>query len=105
MRRLDRCLSPLPGQLLAHRRDAVISLLGRHRARDVRVFGSVARGEDTFDSDIDLLIDFDEDASIFDAGGLLEDLEDLLSPFHVDVVSAGGLLPRDEHILVEARPI
>ncbi len=105
LRRLERSLSPLPGQVLTERRDAVISLLGRHRASDVRVFGSVARGEDTFDSDIDLLVDFDEDASVFDAGGLLADLEELLSPYRVDLVSSGGLLPHDDHIRAEARPI
>ncbi len=98
-------MSPLPRQVLANRRDAVIALLSRHRATGVRVFGSVARGEDTFNSDIDLLVDFDEEASIFDAGGLLEDLEELLSPYRVDLVSTGGLLPRDEHIRAEARPI
>jgi predicted nucleotidyltransferase len=105
LRRLERGLSPLPRQVLANRRDAVIALLSRHRATGVRVFGSVARGEDTFNSDIDLLVDFDEEASIFDAGGLLEDLEELLSPYRVDLVSTGGLLPRDEHIRAEARPI
>jgi predicted nucleotidyltransferase len=105
LQRLERSLSRLPGQVLTEHRDAVVSLLRRHRARDVRVFGSVARGEDTFDSDIDLLIDFDEDASVFDAGGLLADLEELLSPYRVDLVSSGGLLARDDHIRAEARPI
>jgi predicted nucleotidyltransferase len=105
MRRLERSLSPLPGQVLTDRKDAVIALLARHRASDIHVFGSVARGEDTFDSDIDLLVDFNEDASVFDAGGLLADLEELLSPYHVDLVSGRGLLPRDEHIRDEARPL
>ena len=103
--RLDRCLSPRPRQVLADHRNAVIDLLAGHRAKAVRVFGSVARGEDTFDSDIDLLVDFDRDASLFDLGGLQADLEELLSPYRVDVVSTGGLLPRDEHIRAEARPI
>jgi len=58
--RLDRSLAGLPGQTLADRRDDVIALLARHRATRIRVFGSVARGEDTFDSDIDLLVDFDK---------------------------------------------
>ena len=65
----------------------------------------MARGEDSFDSDIDLLVDFDDSASLFDIGGLLEDLEELLAPHSVDLVSAGGLLPRDEHIRAEARPL
>jgi uncharacterized protein len=105
LRRLERSLSPLLRQILRDRRDAVITLLGRHRAKGPCVFGSVARGRDTSDSDIDLLIDFDEEASQFDAGGLLEDLQELLSPFHVDLVSSRALLPRDEHIRLEARPI
>ena len=50
--RLDRSLAGLPDQTLADRRDDVIALLARHRATRIRVFGSVARGEDTFDSDI-----------------------------------------------------
>ena len=105
LHRLDRALIPLPGHTLADRRDAVIALLSRHHATDVRVFGSVARGEDTFDSDIDLLVDFEDGASLFDLGGLLEDLEELLAPHQVDVVSTGGLVPRDDHILAEARPL
>lgn len=105
MQRLDRCLSPLPRHVLAARRDAVIGLLADHRASDIRVFGSVARGEDTFDSDIDLLVDFDKEASLFDLGGLHADLEELLSPYRVDVISSGGLLPRDDNIRAEARPI
>jgi len=98
-------LSPLLRQILRDQRDAVITLLGRHRAKGACVFGSVARGRDTSDSDIDLLIDFDEEASQFDAGGLLEDLQELLSPSHVDLVSSRALLPRDENIRLEARPI
>jgi len=103
--RLDRSLAELPGQTLADRRDDVIALLARHRATRIRVFGSVARGEDTFDSDIDLLVDFDKDASLFDMGGLMEDLEELLAPHRVDLVSTGGLLTRDKHISAEARPL
>ena len=103
--RLDRSLAGLPGQTLADRRDYVIALLARHRATRIRVFGSVARGEDTFDSDIDLLVDFDKDASLFDMGGLMEDLEELLAPHRVDLVSTGGLLTRDKHISAEARPL
>ena len=103
--RRDRSFAQLPSQTLADRRDAVIALLAQHRATGVRVFGSVARGEDTFDSDIDLLVDFAAGASLCDVGGLMEDLEELLAPHHVDVVSTGALLPRDEHIRAEARPL
>ena len=105
LHRLDHALVPLPGHTLTERRDAVVALLARRHATGVRVFGSVARGEDTFGSDIDLLVDFDHSASLFDMGGLLEDLKELLAPHHVDLVSTGGLLPADDHIRAEARPL
>ena len=52
-----------------------------------------------------MLVDFDKDASLFDMGGLMEDLEELLAPHRVDLVSTGGLLTRDKHISAEARPL
>ena len=67
----------------------------------MRVFGSVARGDASEASDIDLLVDFDEGSSLFDLRHLSEDLERLLGR-HVDVVSVGGLKARDDEILDEA---
>jgi len=67
----------------------------------VRVFGSVARGEASQSSDIDLLVDFESGSSLFDLLHLTEELEQLLG-HPVDVVSAGGLRERDQRILAEA---
>lgn len=64
--------------------------LAAHRARNPRVFGSVARREATKRSDVDLLVDFDRDASAFDQMALIGDLEDLFGR-KVDVTSPGGL--------------
>jgi predicted nucleotidyltransferase len=65
------------------------------------VFGSVARGEVRPGSDLDLLVDFEQGASLLDHVGLFQDLEDLLG-VGVDVVARSALKPRDEHIRAEA---
>ena len=82
-------------------RDEIADAVGRHRGRSVAIFGSVARGDDTDDSDIDLLVDFEPGSSLFDLLHLQDELTALLG-CPVDVVSAGGLKPRDEHIRREA---
>jgi predicted nucleotidyltransferase len=64
----------------------------------------VARGEDGNDSDVDLLVDFEPGSSLFDLLHLQDELEQLLR-CRVDVVSRGGLKPRDEHIRREAVPL
>jgi uncharacterized protein len=69
--------------------------------REARLFGSAARGDDRPDSDIDLLVDFDEDSSLFDLMRMSRELEALLGRA-VDVVSAGGLKTRDRAILAES---
>ena len=71
----------------------------------MRVFGSVARGEDDADSDIDLLVDLESGRSLFDLGGLLTDLEMLLGR-GVDIVTEKGLRHSlRERVLQEAIPI
>ncbi|HOI12689.1 MAG TPA: nucleotidyltransferase family protein [Methanoculleus sp.] len=91
--------------LLVQKRDEILSLAHRRGAKNVRVFGSVARNEAHEDSDIDLLIDLDPDRSLLDVGGLAMDLSLLLGR-PVDVVTEAGLR---EHIrskvLREARPL
>jgi uncharacterized protein len=62
---------------LRRRRDAVLSIAARHGVSRVRVFGSVARGEERPDSDIDLLIDLDEDRGFDDYLGFVEEIEKL----------------------------
>ena len=76
-------------------------IAGRHKATAIAVFGSVARGEDGPDSDIDFLVDFNADSSLFDVCYLQDELEALLG-VSVDVVSRGGLKPRDTRIREEA---
>jgi uncharacterized protein len=81
---------------------AVIELSERRGAHDVRVFGSVARGEDTANSDIDLVVDLDERVSLIGLEGLRRELSDLLGA-EVDVVPAATLKPGTRSaILAEA---
>ena len=82
-------------------RDEIHAIAARHRALSVSVFGSVARGDDRPDSDIDFLVEFEPGASLLDLMRIRDDLEDLLGG-HIDVVSVGGLKDRDEHIRREA---
>ena len=87
---------------LRSRRHEILSLASRHGARDIRVFGSVARGEDRPDSDIDFLVDVDQGRSLLDVIALEQELEELLGR-HVDVLTVGGLSPYlQEGILAEA---
>jgi predicted nucleotidyltransferase len=87
--------------LVESRREQVLAIASRHHASRVRLFGSAARGDDRPDSDIDLLVDFDEDSSLFDLMRMSRELEALLGR-PVDVVSAGGLKTRDRAILAES---
>jgi len=90
---------------LTERRNEILSLAERYRAGEVRVFGSVARGDNSAASDVDLLITTRPGCSLFDLGGLLEDLQDLLG-CRVDLVTEDGLKPRlREHVLREAVPL
>ena len=92
--------------LLQDQRDAILEIAAKHGAYNVRVFGSVARGEATADSDIDLLIDYDLDRiTPWFPAGLMLDLEKLLNR-KVDVVSENSLhyFLRDR-ILQEAVPL
>lgn len=87
--------------LLKERRGAVLDAVKRCRGRRVWLFGSVARGEDGPDSDIDFLADFEPDSSLFDVLHLTQELGELLGR-SVDVVSTGGLKDRDRLIRDEA---
>jgi predicted nucleotidyltransferase len=92
-------------QLLKKKRDAVMALAAKHGAKNLRIFGSVARGESSPESDIDLLVKMENDRSLLDLSALRLDLVDLLG-VKVDVVSEDGLywLLR-RRILKEARPL
>ncbi|HLG97550.1 MAG TPA: nucleotidyltransferase family protein [Bryobacteraceae bacterium] len=92
-------------ELVRLNRDQILRIAAKHGARNVRVFGSVARGEDRPDSDLDLLVDAGPETSAWFPGGLIVDLEELLGR-RVEVVTERGLHPllRDS-ILREAVPI
>ncbi len=73
--------------VLSENREAILKLAEKYGASNVRVFGSVARGEAEADSDIDLLVDFRPDYSLLDRIGLIQELQDLLGR-KVDVIPA-----------------
>lgn len=104
LERLASAAKPRPSVVLAQHRDRVLALAREHKAGDVRVFGSVARGEDVSGSDIDLLVRFEPDADLFDMAALVVQLEDLTA-LHVDVVSERGLPRGPNPIRDEARPL
>jgi predicted nucleotidyltransferase len=80
-------------ELLQEKREDILRIASKRGASNVRVFGSVARGEADSESDIDLLVDLEPGRSLFDLGGLLMDLQDLLG-HKVDVVTERGLRKR-----------
>jgi predicted nucleotidyltransferase len=77
-------------KVVDEKRAMILALAAKHGARNVRVFGSVSRGEAGPQSDIDILVDLEPGRSLMDLGGLLMDLEDLLG-HKVDVVTEKGL--------------
>lgn len=87
------------------RREEILALAKSHGARNVEVFGSVARQEADGRSDVDFLVDMDPDRSLFDMGALLMDLQDLLG-CEVDVVTRKGLRAQiRDAVLAEAQPL
>ena len=92
-------------EILSNKREEVLRIAARHGARNVRIFGSVARGEADSDSDLDVLVDLQPGRSLFDLGGLLIELQELFG-CRVDVVTEQGLRPRlRERVLREAVPL
>ncbi|MGH2904415.1 MAG: nucleotidyltransferase family protein [Solirubrobacteraceae bacterium] len=75
---------------LRARRHEILGCAAAHGARNVRVFGSVVRGESGALSDVDLLVEMEPGRSLIDLVGLWQDLEDMLGT-HVDVLSDGGV--------------
>lgn len=102
--RLEAVAKPRPSTVLAKHKAEIKELASAHKALDIKVFGSVARGEDHPGSDVDLLVKFAPDASLFDQAGLAQDIEDILG-VHVDVVSEGGLRAGHDEIKTQARPL
>jgi predicted nucleotidyltransferase len=86
-------------------REEILRIAARFGARNVRVFGSVARGQDRLESDVDLLVDMDNDRSLLDLVGLEQELEALLRR-RVDVVTDESLHPAlRSRITAEARAL
>ena len=77
-------------QTLNEKRDEILRVAALHGARNVRIFGSVARGDAGPQSDLDVLVDLEPGRSLFDLGAFLVDLQDLLG-CKVDVVTEKGL--------------
>jgi predicted nucleotidyltransferase len=98
-------MSGIDLQSLRLRRDEIARCAATHGARNVRVFGSVARGEAGSASDIDLLVEMEPGRSLLDLVALWQALGDLLGG-EVDVLSDGGLSPHlRDRILSEAVPL
>ena len=79
-----------PSLALAKHRAEIRRIVTSHKASNPRVFGSVLRGEDTEDSDLDILVDPDSTMSLFDIGAIRHELFELLG-VEVDVLTPGGL--------------
>ena len=92
-------------EILRDKRQEILEIAAKHGAYNVRIFGSVPRGEADEKSDINMLVELEEERSLFDLGGLLMDLERLLG-CKVDVVTVRGLRKRiRERVLKEAVPL
>jgi uncharacterized protein len=92
-------------QLLSAKRPEILRAAKSHGAGNVRVFGSVARGEASDDSDVDLLVDLEPGRSLLDHAALVLELEALLGR-RVDVAIARGLRDRiRDRVLKEAIPL
>src|SRR5580700_1790279 len=92
-------------ELRCSNKEQILCLATSYGARNVRIFGSVARGDSSPSSDIDFLVDLDTDRTLMDLGGLLTGLQDILhSP--VDVATERMLRPSvRERVLREAVPL
>jgi hypothetical protein len=90
--------------LRTERKADILALAERHGARNLRVFGSVARGDNREDSDVDFLVDMDNGRSLFDLIRFKLDLEDLLE-MPVEVVTTNSLRYIRDRVLSEARSI
>lgn len=92
-------------EILKAKRNAIMLLAQQWGAYNIRVFGSVARGDAGPNSDVDFLVKFESNRSLLDHGGLLTDLQDMLN-CKVDVISENGMRPRlREQVSKDAIPL
>jgi len=90
-----------PSERLHIHREEVLKILARYpMISNVRIVGSVARGDDTEQSDVDFLVDTDPETTLFDIGGLHEDLVDLLG-VPVDIITSGGRMHEYMRMTIE----
>jgi uncharacterized protein len=102
---MTKATYPSLGDLFSERREDILRASERRGARNIRVFGSVARGEARPGSDLDLLVDLEPGRNLLDLGGLLMDLLELLD-CKVDIVTEKGLRERiRRRVLQEAIPL
>jgi uncharacterized protein len=90
--------------LAREKRSPIFQLADKYGASNLRVFGSVARGDNSESSDVDLLVEFGKDRTLFDLIAFRLDLRDLLG-VDVDMVTPGNLRYIRENVLAEARAI
>jgi predicted nucleotidyltransferase len=94
-----------PSEALELNRDAIREAVGRYPTANPRIFGSVAHGSDTDESDLDILVDALPGATLFDLGGLHEELVELLG-VPVDLRTPQDLSPKfRERVISEAVPV
>jgi len=90
---------------IREQREDILSIAAKHGARNVRIFGSVVRGEATAGSDVDFLVSFGPGVTLLNHAALIRELEALLG-CKVDVASDRGLRPRiEDRVLQEAVPL
>jgi predicted nucleotidyltransferase len=85
--------------IVKKKREEILAIASKHGASNVRVFGSVARGEADETSDIDLLVDLDRGRTLFDLAALVEELNQATG-WRVDVVTEGGLRERIHDVVL-----
>ena len=91
--------------VLREKREEILRVAEKHGAHNVRIFGSVARGQADDQSDVDLLVTMEPGRSLLDQAALWVEIQELLG-YQVDVVSDRGLkLRMRERVLREARPL
>jgi hypothetical protein len=94
-----------PSIALDKHRDAIREIVERHHASNARFFGSVLRGDDTEESDLDILIDPTDETTLFDVGAIQVEISELLG-VDVDVLTPGALPDKwKSEVLAKARPV